>query len=239
VLFDLWETLINDKPERAQPRRTWRTSAVLDVLRKYEHEAPMEAVQAALDASSGALARLHDQGKDLEAGGRARLFMSELEEVTNAAAPEAAVEELEAVITSMPLSIAPLLAPFAVETTSAIKQRGLATALVCNAGFTTTPHLLPMLEAYGLKAHLDVLVFSDVEGYAKPNARIFTKALNGLGLGPDEGVFVGDNPHTDIAGAQAVGLYAVQVGHKERDGVKPDARIGELSELLEVLDELG
>jgi putative hydrolase of the HAD superfamily len=139
----------------------------------------------------------------------------------------------------MPLSIAPLVDPFSVETTTAIKQRGLATALVCNAGFTTTPHLLPMLEAYGLKSQLDVLVFSDVEGYAKPDPRIFARALEGLGMSADEGVFVGDNPHTDIAGAQAVGLYAVQVGSKERDGVKPDARIADLSELLGVLDRLG
>ena len=238
VLFDLWETLINDKPERAQPRRTWRSNAVFEVLREYGHEAPLDAVQAALDASGGVLSRLHEEGKDVGQGGRARVFMSQLEAVTNAAAPESAVDALEAIITSMPLEIAPMLAPFAVETTSAIKQRGLATGLVCNAGFTTTPHLLPMLEHYGLRAQLDVMVFSDEEGYAKPDPRIFAKALDAIGLAARECAFVGDNPHTDIAGAQAVGLFAVQVGRKERDGVMPDARIDDLSELLGVLDGL-
>ncbi len=239
VLFDLWETLINDKPERAQPRRVWRSAAVQDVLRRHGAEAPSDAIQAALDASSAALTRLHDEGKDLDTGGRARLFMTLLEGQTNTKTPDAALDDLEDVITSMPLNVAPMLAPFAVETTSAIKSRGLATALVCNAGFTTTPHLLPMLAHYGLSAHLDVMVFSDQERIAKPDPRIFVKALEGLGCEPGDCAFVGDNPHTDIGGAQAVGLFAVQVGSKQRDGVTPDARIDDLSELLGVLERLG
>ena len=238
VLFDLWETLINDKPERAQPRRVWRGGAVQEVLRKHRAEVPLESIHAALDASSGELTRLHDSGKDLEAGGRARLFMTQLELHTNAAAPEEAVAELEAVITSMPLEVAPLAAPFAVETVAAIKRRGWATALVCNAGFTTTPHLLPMLEHYGLREHLDVMVFSDEMCIAKPDARIFARALEGVDFGASECAFVGDNPHTDIAGSQAVGLFAVQVGRKEREGVSPDARIDDLSELMGVLERL-
>jgi putative hydrolase of the HAD superfamily len=237
VLFDLWETLINDRPERAQPRRVWRSSAVRDVLRRHGCEAAMEAIQAALDASSSALSRLHDAGKDLGAGGRARLFVTLLEEHSGPRAPEAAILDLEDIITSMPLDIAPLAAPNAVETAAAIKQRGMATALVCNAGFTTTPHLLPMLSHYGLSQHLDVMVFSDVMGIAKPDARIFAKALEGIGMAPAECAFVGDNPHTDIAGAQAVGLFAVQVGSKQRDGVVPHVRIDDLSQLLTVLDE--
>lgn len=235
VLFDLWETLINDKPERAQPRRIWRSSAVRDVLARHSVEAPIEAIQAALDASSMALSRMHDEGKDLDTGGRAELFRAQLEMHAGVSTPDASIQELEDVITSMPLDIAPMLAPYAVETTMAIRQRGLGTALVCNAGFTTTPHLLPMLTHYGLAEHLDVMVFSDQEGFAKPDPRIFGKALGGLGLAARECAFVGDNPHTDIAGAQAVGLYAIQVGRKERDGVTPDARIDDLSELPAVV----
>jgi putative hydrolase of the HAD superfamily len=238
VLFDLWETLIQDKPERAQPRRVWRSGAVQDVLRRHGCTSEREAIQAALDASSMALSRMHDDGKDLDTGGRAQLFMAQLEMHARVRTPESATLELEDVITSMPLDIAPLAAPFAVETAAAIKQRGLATALVCNAGFTTTPHLLPMLAHYGLSAHLDVMVFSDEMGIAKPDPRIFAKALEGIGLSAGDCAFVGDNPHTDIAGAQAVGLFAVQVGSKQRDGVTPDARIDDLSGLLGVLDGL-
>src|SRR5690606_5168200 len=123
VLFDLWETLINDKPERAQPRRIWRGSAVQDVLKRHNTDAAIEAIQAALDASSMALSRMHDDGKDLDTDGRAQLFVAQLEMHAGIRPPEVSIRDLEDVITAMPLDIAPLLAPFAVETTSAIKQR--------------------------------------------------------------------------------------------------------------------
>jgi len=238
VLFDLWETLIHDKPERAQPRRAWRSGAVQEVLWRHGCEAGVEAILTALDSSSAALSRLHEEGKDLEQGGRSRLFISQLEAQTGLMSPESAVHELEAVITSLPLEIAPLAAPFAVETMTSLKGRGLATALVCNAGFTTTPHLLPMLAHYGLSAHLDVMVFSDELLIAKPDPRIFARALEGIGLPGSDCAFVGDNPHTDIMGAQAVGMFAVQVGNKQRDGLRPDARIDDLSQLFGVLELL-
>jgi FMN phosphatase YigB (HAD superfamily) len=226
VLFDLWETLINDKPERALPRRTWRNGAVHAVLQRHGLDADLEAVEAALDASSLALAQLHDEGKDLGAGGRAQLFASLLESQAGVRAPGVTLPELEDVITSLPLEIAPLPAPYAVETIEAVKQRGLGTALVCNTGFTTTPHLLPMLDHYGLSPHLDFMVFSDQFGFAKPDAR----------LSAAECAFVGDNPHTDIHGAQSAGLFAVQVGAKQGDGIRPDAQIEDLSRLMSVLD---
>ena len=235
VLFDLWETLINDTPERARPRRAWRSSSVQTVLRRYDLEAGIDAIEAALDAAGAALSRLHDEGKDLTAGGRAHVFMTLLEAQAGSKVPDAAAESLEQVITAMPLDIAPVVAPFAVETVASIKRRGLATALVCNTGFTTTPHLLPMLAHYGLSSHLDVM-FSDKLGFAKPDTRIFAAALERIGLPPDRCAFVGDNPHTDIAGAQAAGLFAVQVGDKHRDGIVPDARIDDLSQLAAVLD---
>jgi putative hydrolase of the HAD superfamily len=235
VLFDLWETLITDSRERALPRRAWRSDAVHSVLQRHGHDASLETVLAALEASGAALARLHDDGKDLGDGGRARLFIAAVNEQTGVAPPEAAVRDLEDVITAMPLEIAPVLAPYAVEALAAVKARGMATALVCNAGFTTTPHLLPMLAHYGLSPHLDLMVFSDELGFAKPDPRIFVRALEGVGFSADECAFVGDNPHTDIGGAQSVGLFAVQVGDKRRDGINPDVRIDDLSGLESAL----
>jgi HAD superfamily hydrolase (TIGR01509 family) len=235
VLFDLWETLINDTPERAMPRRIWRSERVRGILSDHGLEVEMDLVQSALDASTSALTQLHDTGVDLDSVGRAHLFIEHLEMHTKFAAPKAAIPELEAAITAMPLDMAPRLASHAVEAVSAIKAHGLATALVCNAGFTTAPHLRPMLEHYGLLPHLDELVFSDELQVAKPDPRIFNRALDAIGLTAAECAFIGDNPHTDIGGALSCGLFTVQIGAKVRDGITPDARIVGLDELLGVL----
>jgi FMN phosphatase YigB (HAD superfamily) len=235
VLFDLWETLINDTHERAQPRRVWRTGEVQTVLSRHGFEVETEPVQAALDACGYALNALHDEGKDLGRGGRARLFLDQLELAAAVRGPEAALDELEDVITSMPLDMAPRPANHAVEAVVGLKALGVATALVCNAGFTTAAHLRPLLAHYDLLAHLDVQVFSDELEIAKPDPRIFAAALEGLGLEAADCAFVGDNPHTDIWGALNAGLYTVQVGAKMRDGVTPHARIESLEELLPAL----
>jgi FMN phosphatase YigB (HAD superfamily) len=236
VLFDLWETLIHDMPERAQPRREWRCRNVIEVLARREFLIEPEHAQAALDAASARLVALHDTGRDLDSLGRAMLFIDELHQRTGRRAPDSVLGELEAVtLSSMPLEIAPVAAPFAAETLAGIKGMGLATALVCNAGFTTKPHLLPMLEHYDLSPYLDVMLFSDALQIAKPHPRIFEAALNALGVEARECVFVGDNPHTDIAGAQSVGIFAIQIGNKQRDGVTPNARIESLDELIPLL----
>jgi HAD superfamily hydrolase (TIGR01509 family) len=235
VLFDLWETLINDTPERAMPRRVWRSERVRGILAEHGFEVEVEVVQSALDASTAALTRLHDTGTDLDSVGRAHLFIDQLEMVSEGRAPESAVPELEAAITAMPLDMAPRLAMHAVEALSAIKARGIATALVCNAGFTTAPHLRPMLEHYGLLPHLDELVFSDELQIAKPDPRIFKRALEAIRLSAGECAFIGDNPHTDIGGALGCGLFTVQIGAKVRDGITPHARIDALDELLAAL----
>ena len=235
VLFDLWETLINDTPERAAPRRAWRSEGVRGILAAHGFEVDGTIVQTALDTSAAALTAMHDSGVDIDSEGRAHLFIAQLEAVSKSRAPESAVPELEALITAMPLDMAPQLARHAVEALAAIKARGLATALVCNAGFTTAPHLRPMLEHYGLSPHLDELVFSDELQIAKPDPRIFNAALDAIGLTAADCAFIGDNPHTDIGGALGCGLFTVQVGAKVRDGITPHARIDALDELLAAL----
>jgi putative hydrolase of the HAD superfamily len=119
------------------------------------------------------------------------------------------------------------------------RASGLRTALVSNAGFTTSPYLRRMLDYYGLTPHLDVLVFSDEQGVAKPDTRLFTHALDGLGVSARQCAFVGDSPHNDVGGAQKCGLFAVQIGRRDMDGVRPEARIDTLSELLPVLEQHG
>src|SRR5688572_14834890 len=137
VLFDLWDTLINDTPERAAPRRAWRNEGVRGILAAHGFEVDAAIVQTALDTSAAALTAMHDSGVDIDSEGRAHLFIAQLEAVSNSRAPDSAVPELEALITAMPLDMAPQLARHAIEALGAIKARGLATALVCNAGFTT------------------------------------------------------------------------------------------------------
>ena len=52
--------------------------------------------------------------------------------------------------------------------------------------------------------------FSDEVGCYKPDPRIFTHALDGLGARAETTAHVGDLRRTDIAGARAMGMTAVR-----------------------------
>ena len=63
-------------------------------------------------------------------------------------------------------------------------------------------------------------------GSAKPDPALFHAACDALGVVPAEAVYVGDDLHLDVVGAQAAGLRGVWMNRFERRlpaGVQPDA----------------
>jgi HAD superfamily hydrolase (TIGR01509 family) len=107
----------------------------------------------------------------------------------------------------------------------ALRGRGLRTGLVSNA-FDPGWLLRRDLERMGLTERLDVIVFSSEVGKRKPHPSIFEAALEPLGVGPDNVLFIGDRLDADIAGANELGMTSVQAlwfRVEEADGaVVPD-----------------
>lgn len=83
--------------------------------------------------------------------------------------------------------------------------RGLRTGVVSNFD----RRLPRILEGLGLAAHLDAVVLPSDARAAKPDRRIFTMALERLGVAAAEALFVGDDAQRDLEGARAAGLQAV------------------------------
>ena len=65
------------------------------------------------------------------------------------------------------------------------------------------------LAALGLEDAFDAVLISEVEGVRKPSAEIFRRALERCSVEPEESVFVGDHPDTDIEGARNAGLLPI------------------------------
>ncbi len=62
------------------------------------------------------------------------------------------------------------------------------------------------IEALGIAPCFAAILISETEGVRKPDSEIFRRALTRLALHPDEAVYVGDHPVTDIQGARDAGL---------------------------------
>ena len=123
----------------------------------------------------------------------------------------------------------------------ALRARGLRLALVSN---TASPEwlLLPVLERQGLVDRVDAVVLSSEVGKRKPHPAIFERALDELGAGPDEALFVGDRLDTDIVGASRAGMTTVQALWFRADDVavdaEPDFQAFTQMDVLNVVDRL-
>lgn len=130
--------------------------------------------------------------------------------------------------------------PEVMGTLERLKALGYRMGLVSN--LTLVPRLIREdIERMGLGAHLDAMVFSSEVGVRKPDPHIFRTALERLATSPAETVFVGDRLYDDVSGAQAVGMRAVQsrqFRQEEDPAYAPDAVVGHLSELPEVVERM-
>lgn len=96
-------------------------------------------------------------------------------------------------------------------------QARCLTALVSNG---SGPIQREKLARAGLERAFEVVVISGEVGADKPAARPFRRALEALGVSPEEAWFVGDHPVADIGGAAALGMTTVW----RRDGPWPEVQ---------------
>ncbi len=94
-------------------------------------------------------------------------------------------------------------------------------------------------EEVGVRPFFGVIVDSGSAGYAKPDPRIFHRAIEGLAVDASLAIFVGDSLHRDMAGARAVGMPHIWLTAPTPRGERPccveDRVIHSLDELEELL----
>jgi putative hydrolase of the HAD superfamily len=122
--------------------------------------------------------------------------------------------------------------PDTIDTLRVLKGRGLKLGVVTNgAARIQTDKLL----ALGISDYFDVVLISEVEGVRKPEAVIFTRALERCQVRAHEAVFVGDNPEADVFGAMAVGMRPIWKRVSYWEMTDPSVPIIEsLSEILPI-----
>jgi len=93
------------------------------------------------------------------------------------------------------------LYPDVPEVLAALRARGVRVALVSDIHFD----LRVDLAEHGIAEFVDAWVLSFEHGFQKPDPRMFTLALDAVGVQPDEALMVGDRASHD-GGAAAVGI---------------------------------
>jgi putative hydrolase of the HAD superfamily len=104
-----------------------------------------------------------------------------------------------------------------------VREMGVTIALVSNCGQDTRP-LLDRLDVFPLA---DEALLSCEVGHAKPSPEIYQRALDALGVGARDAVFVDDQP-SYCEGALALGIRPIQIA---RGGQPKDPRYEQVTTL--------
>jgi putative hydrolase of the HAD superfamily len=97
------------------------------------------------------------------------------------------------------------------------------------------------LDASELRGYFGAVLISRQVGILKPDPGIFGLALDQLGTRPQDAVFVGDTPKTDIVGAHSAGMKAIWLNRDnvpQPEAIVPDRTIHSLTELERALASL-
>jgi len=144
--------------------------------------------------------------------------------------------------------------PDMAETMRTLAARGYKLGLISNT--TSTVEGYALLEENGLESLFSSVVLSAAYGRRKPHPSLFLEAARQAGVHPWECAYVGDRPSRDLIGALQSGYSKTIIIHTEgyvldefdqddfeleKDKelmLKPDHRIGKLSQLLSIFPDL-
>lgn len=121
----------------------------------------------------------------------------------------------------------------------ALRRAGLTTGIITHGWTTKQSEKLVRL---GLLPYLDprAVFISDQIGIAKPNPKLYARALRDLDLSPSEAMYVGDNLEHDVAPPKSLGMRTVWARRAARGKERParvdaDHVVDDFVELLEIL----
>ena len=123
----------------------------------------------------------------------------------------------------------------AMETIEYLYKNNVALAMMTNGEMEKQR---AKIDKFNLEKYFKVILIEGEQGFGKPDERVYTKALEGLGLKPEECWAVGDNLEFDVGGPQKLGIFSIwndyrNKGLPEDSAVIPDRIINSIQELIE------
>ena len=243
VTFDCWSTLIADRSW--EDTRLRRVKSLMEIAGRHGLELDQEQARELLEGSWRQHVDSWRSGGFMGARGAASWIVGEIQTrglpVDESKLDESLVEELVDAIESATDGVGTYVVEGAVDAVQAVKDAGIATALICDVGFTPGRFVRRFLKEHGFE--LDHYFFSDEVGVPKPYPPIFEAALKATGSPPEKAVHIGDLRRTDVAGARNAGMGTIRFAgvHDEMwespdtTGEEADAVLRSWAELREVL----
>ena len=245
ITFDFWDTIVDDdtdEPKRAErglpSKAVARRNTFVDEILAHHPAVGCDAAVAAFDHAQAAF-RHHWKVEHHTpcVADRLTVGFSHLG-IGRTPGFDALVAEWE----TMEVAIPPNLVPGIADCLKALSGR-YQIGIISDAIVTPGVGLRRILKDYGLLQYFNHTVFSDEAGAAKPAARVFDLATEGLGVAAHELAHVGDRPANDIAGPNDYGahsvLYTGVVDRRQPGDPEPGLVVAHMDDLPAAIEELG
>jgi len=217
VTFDLWETLIFDRPELDETRARMRCEGIQRALERLGFSIALVDVERGYEESASRLQDVWDRNGEVPTLEQILLIVELAggERTRIPASPEATQALVTGYVDPI-LAFPPRLGKDVVSTLEDLQALGAKIGLISNTGRAPGEVLRRLLQNYGVMKYFDATTFSNEIGCRKPDPRIFKQAANELGMGPSQVIHVGDNPEADFQGARDAGMKAVLFEPEQR-----------------------
>ena len=242
VTLDLWLTLIVDVPTastRSAKRDVLRIEQMTAAMAAAGHPVTEDQIRSSFAAARADTDHAHRNGVD-------RTFELWIRQVVDRMHPrlfdQLPDEDADRIIAAADepfIQSPPSVHEYALDLLKHLDREGLKVALISNTGFTSATMYRRWFTELGWLEYFDVTTFSNEACVAKPTASIFQMTLEELQRDPADAIHVGDQLHSDVMGANRVGMSTVWIkGHDDSDAaVTPDYTIEDLTELPAVIDQ--
>ncbi len=211
VTFDLWQTLLLDRPEVGRIRTQARLEGARQALLEGGHPFDLERIEEAYRAGVRQCQEIRESGLDIAFNEQVKIFVNSLSPDLSTEIPKAIFQKIASTYSDSFLKHPAEPHPAGVDVLRAVREMGLRVGLISNTGMTPGVLFRQFLEEHGMLGYFDVLTFSDEVGYSKPSPEIFALTLEKLGATPSQTVHVGDHIFNDVAAAKACGFKTVWI----------------------------
>lgn len=239
ITFDLWNTLLSNKPQDNERYRQRRLEAIHSLLEENGFNVDFDSLYRAHEEGFEKCKETWKKNIDLDTQEQLKIMFSFLDDLRFKTIPQSFMLKLEEVFLAPILKDPPPLIEGAKKIVKHVQAEGYKIGLICNTGRTPGRIIRELLEKLGMVEYFGALTFSNELKIRKPDPRIFLHTLSQLKSDPANSMHVGDELESDVLGARISGMTSVhfnpnQIFYTE---IQPDFSVKELTELETILQK--
>lgn len=239
VTFDLWDTLIQERPGGSDKVARLRINGMASILsaRGVVHTA--QELESAYAETGEFLKMTWSKNKDVPMGDQVLFLLSSVDDKLASKLAIKELADLERIYAESILDNPPTLLPGAESALRSVKEKGYRVGLISNTGRTPGSVLRSMMSRMGVLGYFDATTFSNETLVRKPAEGMFRVTLDKLKVVPKAAVHIGDDADCDIAGAKKIGMHAIHVVAVGKSPSKvADGHVKSLDQVIDRIEEL-